>query len=448
MTESVERALAQFAVGLDFADIPAAVVCEGRRSLINIVATSLAGCREPAIDKALAVLSPHAAPGNVVLVGRREKTDMLLAAFVNAMAANIHDFDDTHPATIIHPSAPIAPALAALAQTRPVTGRAFLAAFIAGAEVECRIGNAVSPSHYARGWHITSTCGVFGSALGAASLLRLDTQAAVWAVSNAAVQSSGMVQTLGTMAKSISVGAAARNGLIAALLAGQGFSGPDDALTGARGFLTLYCDGPPDLAAITDGLGSDWTFATNTYKPYPVGVVLNAAIDAALELRGRGLTDPSLVRQVTVHAHPLLRQRTDRPDAATGRLSQLSLQHALAIVLMRGAAGLAEFSDAAVAETRGHRPRVVFIDEPQRDIYSLALRADLADGRILEVEIATARGSTANPMTDDELSDKLRRSAEAAGLPLARTDRLLERLWSIDGLADCGPVFANCALPA
>jgi 2-methylcitrate dehydratase PrpD len=445
---SVEHTLACFAVGLDFADIPAAVVHEGRRSLVNIVATSLAGCREPAIDKAVAVLAPFAAAGNVALVGRREKADMLLAAFVNAMAANIHDFDDTHPTTIIHPSAPVVPALAALAQTREVTGRAFLAAFIAGAEAECRIGNAVSPSHYARGWHITSTCGVLGSALGVASLLRLDAKAAIWAVANAAAQSSGLVQTLGTMAKSVSVGGAARNGLVAALLAREGFSGPDDVLTGERGFLTVYCGDAPDLGAITRALGSEWTFATNTYKPYPVGVVLNAAVDAALELRRHGLTDPSLVRQVTVHAHPLLRQRTDRPNVETGRLSQVSLQHALAIVPMLGRASLAEFSDAAVAETRGRRPHVVFIDEPQRDIYSLALRADLADGRTLQVEIASARGSAANPMSDDDLSDKLRQSAGAAGLQRPHTDRLLERLWTIDGRDDCGPVFAGCALPA
>jgi 2-methylcitrate dehydratase PrpD len=442
----IERALARFAAGLDLADIPAAVVHEGRRSLVNIVATGFAGCREPAIDKALRVLSPHSRDGDVALVGRPERVDLLLAAFLNAMAANIHDFDDTHPATVIHPSAPVAPALAALAQTCKTSGRALLAAFVAGAEAECRIGNAVSPSHYARGWHITSTCGAFGSAFGAAALLGLDAEAAGWAIANAAAQSAGLVQTLGTMAKSLGVGGAARNGLVAALLAREGFSGPDDALTGARGFLRLYCDDPPDLEAITRGLGSEWTFATNTYKPYPVGVVLNAVIDAALDLRRQGLSDPSRIRAVTVRAHPLLRERTDRPDVDSGRLAQVSLQHALAIVLMRGQAGLEELSDAAVAATRGRRPPVTFVDEPQRDIYSLAMRVELADGGTLETEIAAARGSAANPMRDEDLSDKLRRHAEAAGFPRDRIDGLLDGLWRIDTLDDCGPLFASCGL--
>jgi 2-methylcitrate dehydratase PrpD len=446
-TGHVERALARFAVGLDLADVPAAVVHQGRRALVNIVATGFAGCREPAVDKALRVLSPHSSGGRVALLGRQETADMLLAAFVNAMGANIHDFDDTHPATIIHPSAPVMPALAALAQSHRTAGRAFLAAFLAGAEALCRIGNAVYPSHYVRGWHITSTCGVFGSALGASSLLGLDAKAAGWAIANAAAQSSGMVQTLGTMSKSIGVGGAARNGLLAALLAGEGFSGPDDTLTGARGFLRLYCDGPPDLSAITEGLGSGWTFATNTYKPYPAGVVLNAVIDAALDLGSQGLADPSLVRAVTVHAHPLLRERTDRPDVDSGRLSQVSLQHALAIVLMRGRAGLDEFSDAAVAATRGRRPRVVFVDEPQRDIYALAMRVELTDGRALQSEIASARGSAGNPMSDDDLSDKFRRHAAAAGFAQDHMEGLLERLWQIDALDDCGSVFTACGLP-
>ncbi|HEX5958312.1 MAG TPA: MmgE/PrpD family protein, partial [Hyphomicrobiaceae bacterium] len=326
---SIEHRLAGFAVDLDFSSIPDAVIQQARRALVNVLATSFAGCREPAVEKALHVLAPCSAAGTVALVGRPETADVLSAAFINAMAANIHDFDDTHPATIIHPSAPVVPALAALAQTRKVSGRTFLAAFVAGAEAECRIGNAISPGHYARGWHITSTCGVIGSALGAARLLGLDSQRAVWAMANAAVQSSGLVQALGTMSKSISVGGAARNGLVAALLAETGFSGPDDVLTGECGLLTLYGDGAPDLGAVAGGLGSDWTFATNTYKPYPVGVVLNAVIDAALELRRRGLDDPARIRSVTVHANPLLRQRTDRPEVESGRLSQVSLQHAL-----------------------------------------------------------------------------------------------------------------------
>ena len=139
---------------------------------------------------------------------------MLSAAFVNAASGNVFDFDDTHHPTIIHPTAPVAPALFALAESQPMSGAALLHAFVLGVEVECRLGNAVSPWHYRRGWHITSTCGVFGAAAAVAKVLALDAEHIVWALGNASAQSSGLVETLGTMAKSIGVGAAARGGLV------------------------------------------------------------------------------------------------------------------------------------------------------------------------------------------------------------------------------------------
>ncbi|MDZ5696611.1 MULTISPECIES: MmgE/PrpD family protein [Phyllobacteriaceae] len=440
-TAGLEQAVARFATSLAYEDIPEAVRHQARRALVNILATGFAGCREPAIDKALKVLSAHSPSGNAVLVGRAERCDPLLAAFLNAMAANIHDYDDTHPRTVMHPSAPVVPALMAVAQEQRTSGRAFLTAFIAGAEAECRIGNAVSPAHYARGWHITSTCGVIGSALAASTLLRLDEGAAVSAIANAAVQACGMVQALGTMSKSISVGNAARNGLISARLAREGFTGPADVLGGEFGFIGLYSD-TPKPEDVTEGLWERWEFASNTYKPYPVGVVLNPVVDAALELREQGLADPADIDTVTIRAHPLLRERTDRPDVESGRLSQVSAQHALSVAILKGRAGVAEFSDAAVAETRGRRPQIRFVDETERDIYSIEMRVDMKDGRVFTAVVEGARGSAANPMSDDNLSEKFRRHAEPIGL--RNVDSLLERLWRIDESEDCGRVFGAC----
>ena len=125
---------------------------------------------------AMRVLMPLSGADRVTVLGRAERLDPLGAAFVNAIGGNLLDYDDTHLRTVIHPTAPVAPAALALAEQRGLSGAAMLHAFILGAEVECRIGNAVSPGHYARGWHITSTCGVFGAAAASAKLLGLDTQ--------------------------------------------------------------------------------------------------------------------------------------------------------------------------------------------------------------------------------------------------------------------------------
>ena len=161
------------------------------------------------------------------LVGRRERIDALNAAFLNAAGANVLDFCDTHVPTAIHPTAPLAAgAVGARPNFKRVSGRDLLLAFVLGQEIECRIGLAMSPSHYNRGWHITATCGVFGAAAGSGKLLALRPEQMVWALGTAATQSAGLCECLGTAAKSVGVGNAARNGLLSALLAAKNFAGP------------------------------------------------------------------------------------------------------------------------------------------------------------------------------------------------------------------------------
>src|SRR5579863_5683227 len=161
------RRLAEFVVGSRWEEVPGVVRHEGKRALVNFVGAALGGCRDPAIELALQALGAFAGSPRATVIGRAERADSLFASFLNAAGANVLEFDDTHFPTVIHPAAPVAPALFALAEARPVSGRDLLHAFILGVEVECRIGNAVTPSHYRQGWHITSTCGVFGAAAAA-----------------------------------------------------------------------------------------------------------------------------------------------------------------------------------------------------------------------------------------------------------------------------------------
>src|SRR5262249_26895127 len=213
-----------------------------------------------------------------------ERIDALNAAFLNAAGANVFDYCDTHLPTVVHPTAPLAPALLALSDMRRVSGPEFLLAFVLGFEIECRVGLAVSPGHYPKGWHITSTCGVFGAAAGAAKLLGLSAQQIVWALGTASTQSAGLCECLGWPAKSVSVGNAARNGLWAALLAEKGFEGPAEPIAGAQGFLAAMGE-PPDWAALLDGLGESWEVANNSTKPYPCGFVIHPLLDCALDFR-------------------------------------------------------------------------------------------------------------------------------------------------------------------
>jgi len=442
---AVTRRLAAFARNTRWENIPEAVRHEAKRSILNGFATALGGCREPAIDKSLSVLQRFSGAPTCRIVGRRERSDMLLAAFVNAMSANIFDFDDTHPATVIHPTAPVAPALFAFAECERRTGTSLLRAFVLGGEVECRIGRAVSPWHYARGWHITATCGVFGSALGVGALAGLTEEQFAWALGNASVQAAGLVEALGSMSKSIGVGNAARNGIISALLAAEGFSGPAAPLEGARGFLPVYADAP-DLDVLLDGLGESWEIGRNTYKPYPVGVVLNPVMEACIDLHRAGTVAIEDVAEVELTGHPFLRQRTDRPDVATGREAQVSAQHAIAIVLRRGRAGVAEFSDAAVAETArdGIRPPVRFVDDASYDIESVRMAIRTRQGATHVVEIADTRGGSRKPMSDADLVEKLVMLAENGGFD--RDVRpLADAVWSLDTAPDAAALMELCS---
>src|SRR5439155_17330369 len=262
----VTQTLARFVADTQWDGIPDPVKHEAKRALLNFFAVALAGCRTGPIELALKSLAEFSGGKQTTIVGRSERIDALSAAFLNAAGANVFDYCDTHLPTVVHPTAPLAPAVLAMAELRKVTGPQLLTAFVLGFEMECRIGAAVSPGHYPKGWHITSTCGVFASAAAAGKLLGLGVQPMVWALGTAATQSAGLCECLGWPAKSVSVGNAARNGLWSALLAAKGFDGPAEPLAGQQGFYNAMGD-TPDLARVTSGLGDTWELMATSYKP-------------------------------------------------------------------------------------------------------------------------------------------------------------------------------------
>jgi 2-methylcitrate dehydratase PrpD len=445
--KDITRTLASFVAQTQWEDIPPKVRHEAKRALVNYFAVALAGCSDPGISKAVSVYGRFSSGREAGLVGRGEKTDILNAAALNAMSANVFDFDDTHLPTIIHPTAPVAAPLFALAQKSPLDGKQWLLAFVLGVEIECRLGNAVSPGHYQRGWHITSTCGVFGAAAAIAKALNLDTAQIGWALGNASAQSSGLVETLGSMSKSISVGNAARNGLLSALLAQEGLAGTEHPIEGERGFLRVMSEATDaDVDAAFATLGSEWALLSNTYKPYPCGVVLNPVIEACLGLSatpGFSFTD---VERVTLRGHPLLRARTDRPNIALGREGQVSAQHSVAVALARGRASLAEFTDAAVADPllRAFASRLDFVDDVAFSVEAAQVTLVLRSGETMSRRIDAARGSLQAPLTDTDLEDKLRELAEYGGSG-CRPDPLIDALWALESAPDSSlPMHLAC----
>jgi len=333
----VTEVLAKFVVDTRWDDLPPQVTHQAKRSLMNFFAVALTGCRDQTFETALQTLAAFSGGRQATLIGRRERVDALSAAFLNAAGANVLDFCDTHVPTAIHPTAPLAPALLALGELKPVSGRDLILAFVLGQEVECRIGLAISPQHYNKGWHITATCGVFGAAAGSGKLLALNPAQMVWALGSAATQAAGLCECLGTPAKSVGVGNAARNGLWGALLAAKDFAGPAEPLNGRQGYYHALGE-TPKLSVLTDGLGESWEIMPTSYKPYPCGFVLHPVLDCVLDWRrdnpavsddepeaghdlpgvGRNLQDHIILAGLTVEASGPL-------PAPTGNLGQVTL---------------------------------------------------------------------------------------------------------------------------
>jgi 2-methylcitrate dehydratase PrpD len=437
---SVTGILAQLVVGTQWEDLPQPVRAAAKRSVMNIVAAALAGCRDRTIETALATLSAFSGRRQAALIGSRERIDALDAAFLNAAAANVLDFCDTHTPTAIHPTAPVLPALLALADLQKVGGRELLLALVLGQEVECRIGLAISPSHYNRGWHITATCGVFGAAAGCGKLLGLSPVQMVWALGVAATQAAGLCECLGTPAKSVGVGNAARGGLWSALLAARNFAGPPEPLAGKQGYFHALNE-TPDLTRISDGLGDSWEILATSYKPYPCGFVIHPVLDCVLDWRRDH--PGAVVEQVVVTGNPLLAARADRPDISTGREAQVSVQHAVAAALIAGRAGIDEFTDACVRDPQfaALRGKVTVRPDERFDTDAAAVAIATADSKLHQLSQRHARGSTLNPMTERELEDKLRHIA-AAWNPRHDIEPLLDAIRRLETCANAADVAA------
>ena len=444
-TSSVSRTLADFVAATSWTDVAAQSI-EARRSILNFFATALGSARDPVVMAAMRSLSPFSGAATSTVIGHSQPMDALCASFLNAISANLLDFDDTHPETIIHPAAPVAAPVLALAETRTLSGRDLLTAFILGVDVECRIGNAVSPRHYARGWHITSTCGIFGAAAACAKLLDLPAEGIANAIGIAASQSAGNVENLPSAAKNVSVGNAARNGLFAALLAQQGYEAAPRAIEGPLGWARTMGD-EPDLPRLLDGLGKTWEIAKNTYKPYPAGIVFHAVIDACLLLRERIARRIDQVDSVTVQGSALLLARGDRP-VNNERDARVSIHHCVACGLLLGAAGVAEFARETVVRADIAQLRQKVRAELDREMPDGAARVilRLSSGEALTEVVVAPRGSQAAPLEDRELEQKLRDGVRT-GQSNWDAGRVIDAVWRLDAADDVGDLVRSLRPP-
>ena len=434
------RALARFAVEHQPSQLPQNVRHDAARSFLNWMGCAVGASRHETVEHALAALAPFSGPPEATVLGRTERLDIMQAALMNGITSHTFDFDDTHLKTVIHPSGPVASAILALAERRPVTGAAFLHAFVLGVEVECRIGNSVYPEHYDVGWHITGTAGVFGAAAAAGRLLGLTEQQMVWALGIAATQASGVREMFGTMCKPFHPGNAARNGLLAALLAQRNFTSSNQAIEAKRGFANVLSTRfRPD--EITGRLGETWEISLNTFKPFACGIVIHPVIDACIQLRNAPGFDVQAVEAIEAKVHPLVLELTGKKTPTAGLEGKFSVYHSAAVALLHGAAGEAEYSDACVRDGRviALRDRVTAQVEPGLHEDQARVSIRMRGGKTIETFVEHAVGSLERPMSDADLEKKFR-GLTAGLLPDAQVERLIGLCWDVGGLKSAAEV--------
>ncbi len=432
----VTRILAKWVCACEPSQVPDSARREGLRSIVNWLGVTVGGSRQDAVNIAVATLEPLNHSTAARLFGRSEPIDILRASLINGISSHVLDYDDTDLQTIIHPAGPVAAVLFALCQQQKMTGAELLHCFILGVEVECRLGRAIYPSHYAMGWHITGTCGAFGAAAACGKALRLGTHQMEMALGIAATEAAGLKVEFGSMSKSLNVGRAAENGLLAAKLAAHGFTSAPDSIEGRDGYVQA-ASLEHHYSAITEGLGQNYEISRNTYKPFACGIVIHPAIDGVLRLRRKYNLQAGEILSVAVRANPLVLQLTGKKTPQTGLESKFSIYHSLAVALVRGEAGPAEYTDSAVRdpEAVALRNRVTVRTDPSLHTDEAFVTITTRDGKILDQHVEHAVGSVDRPLTDVEISDKCRSLAKGI-LPESQREKLLALAWDLQSCRD------------
>jgi 2-methylcitrate dehydratase PrpD len=433
---SETRHLASFIVNSRYDDIPHDVRHEAARSIVNYMGVTLGGSVDPAVDIALRALTPFSGRPTAAVLGRVERLDPLHASLMNGISSHVDDFDDTTPQNYIHPTAPVASALFAYASASGISGREFLHAFILGFEAESRVGNAVYPAHYDAGWHITGTAGTFGAAAAIGRLRGLTIDKMVWALGLAATQAAGLREMFGSMGKAFHPGRAAQNGYAAAVLAEAGFTAGERGIEGARGFAAVQ-SARFDLSKVNEGLGEDFNLRRNTYKPFPCGIVNHPTIEACIELHRAHRFAPGEVAAVRLRVAPLVLDLCNQQNITRGLQGKFSVYHGAAVGLVRGRAGLDDYTDAAVndSDVKRVRERVTATGDPSLTEDQAQVDVELADGRRLTWSVEQSLGNIHRPLSDRQLDEKFRQTAPRA-LPSGAVDAALDLCWRIGELAD------------
>jgi len=451
------KILAEFLTALKYESLPGEVVDAAKVLILDLIGCSLGAAQmtegRVARDVAKAMLG---APEALVL-GLGIRSSAAHAAYINGLTSHVIELDDTHRESITHVGAAVIPAALAVAERDGASGKQLLAAVVAGYEACLRIANAVQPSLWRRGYLSMGACGSFGAAASVAHLRGLDVDKTRSALGLAGTQTGGLNASIygeGDMGKRLVPAAAAHNGVISAIFAEKGLTGPANILEQDKGFCKSFSDAY-NLDRITDDLGTVWETARTSIKPYSCCRYNHAAIDGLLSIMHDENIGAQDIKAITVRTYDIaVVNRPHRTNPKTPFDAKMSIPYTLAIVAHLGNADEASFNDESIARTdfQAFAGRVtVEADARMTAVFPREWPAEtivlLNDGRSFKSHIPFPKGEPEAPMSREEIERKFK-SLAAVVLSEPAQDKVIDVIWNLDRYDSLDPLIEALTIPS
>ena len=424
--ETYSETIGRFAGELKLADVPPAVVEKAKLVFLDTIGIALASSTMDFGLMAINVARKLGGPKASLLIGTSDRVAAANAVIANGTLAHGLDYDDTLEEAIVHTGCCAGITALAAGEEVGATGAAVLEAAIVGTEVLCKVGLVAPGKFHARGFHPTAICSTFGAAAAAGKLYGLNLNQWVDAFGLCGSQSSGIIEYLadGTWTKRIHPGWSAHGGVIATLLAKEGFRGPAKVLEGTHGFFSAFGGkNDYDFEKILE-LGQRWEIPRLTFKSYPCGSISHPYMDCALRIKQKHSPHPDQIKEVICRTaegpvHRLWEPLANKQKPVSSYGAKFSLPYSIAVMLIRGRAGLEEFSESAIRdhELLALAAKVRYEVDPKIDYprhFEGHVQVKMKDGHVFTEDQLHPRGGYEDPLPPEEVEAKFRANARLA----------------------------------
>ncbi len=445
---SITEQLAEFSSGLCYESLSLDQVSKLKLYFLDWLASAYAGAGQEPVQMVLAVAKSQDGNPQSTLIPDGSKGSALMAALVNGASSHVVEMDDLHRESILHPAAAIIPAILAAAEAEHATGKELLTAMAVGYEVGIRVALAAGTSHY-NFWHTTGTCGTFGAAAGAGKILKLSPQQMTWALGSAGTQASGLWAFLveNAMSKQLHPGKASLNGLLAALLAKEGFTGARNILESDKGFFRATSEDFNEAVCV-EGLGKEFFFQRNSLKYHASCGHTHSAIDAVLEATKGNPMGPQDISWVKVRLYQAALDLLGEVEAKSPYLAKFSLPFCIATALLYGRVGLEAFSEKRLRDEklRVLMNKIQIQSDPALTclfprMWPARVEIKGIDGKIMVGACDHPKGDPENPLTKEEAEEKFRWMVQEV-MSEAQANLLMKKVLEIDEQKDMAELLS------